>query len=127
MVNNTLILAEEGVLKPPFHYGFSLGFRGALPANAYNLHFLTGLIPAGSKWGLIHNGMKDLSLLATAIGMGATFVRVGFEDSIYFAPGCIAKNNIEFVEKLVQLITAMGFGIADTREAREILDISNKK
>ncbi|HHW12738.1 MAG TPA: 3-keto-5-aminohexanoate cleavage protein [Firmicutes bacterium] len=95
MIHNTMLLAEEGVLKPPFHFSFSLGFRGALPANAYNLHFLSGMIPPGSAWGLVHHGMKDFSMLATAVGMGATFVRVGFEDSIYYAPGAVARSNVE--------------------------------
>lgn len=126
MINNTLILAEEGVLKPPFHFAFSLGFRGALPGNAYNLHFLQGSIPTGSQWGLIHHAMTDFSLLATAVGMGASFVRVGFEDSIYYAPEAIAKNNIELVERLVKLIKDMGLEIANTEEARKILGISGK-
>ncbi len=127
MIHNVLILAEEGVLKPPFHFAFSLGFRGALPANAYNLHFLQGSLPAGSHWGLIHHGMTDFSLLATAVGMGASFVRVGFEDSIYYAPGAVAKSNIELVERLVELIKNMGFEIATPQEAREILGISERK
>jgi 3-keto-5-aminohexanoate cleavage enzyme len=121
MVNNTLILAEEGCLHPPFSFAFCLGFHGALPGNAHNVHFLKGMLPPDSHWGLIHHGMRDFSLLATAVGMGATFIRVGFEDSIYFAPGQPARTNALLVEKVVAMIKQMGLEIATAKEAREIL------
>lgn len=37
-------------------------------------------------WGVIHDGITDFTLLATTIGWGASPVRVGFEDSICWAP-----------------------------------------
>ena len=74
-------------------------------------------------WGVIHAGMKDFSLLATAIGMGAAVVRVGFEDSPYFASGKAAETNAELVERIVSLIHQMGFEVATCDEAREILEI----
>lgn len=123
MVNNTIILAEEGCLHPPFSFAFCLGFRGALPGNAYNLHFLKGILPPDSIWGLIHHGMKDFSLLAAAVGMGAAFIRVGFEDSIYYAPGHPARTNAELVEKVVEMTKKMGLEIATAKEAREILGL----
>ena len=123
MMNNVALLAEEGVLKAPFAYGFVLGVKGALPATAYSLHFLKGLVPSGSIWGCIHAEMDDLSLLATAIGMGAGFVRVGFEDSIYYSRGRSAGNNAELVERAAGLVRSMGLEVASPAEAREILGL----
>jgi len=123
MVNNVLILTAEGYLSPPFTFAFCLGFRGALPATAVSLQFLERMLPPESIWGLIHHGMTDLSLLATAIGMCATFVRVGFEDSIYYAPGCAARTNTELVEKIVRLIRNTGLDIATPLESRKILGL----
>ncbi|NLG84029.1 MAG: 3-keto-5-aminohexanoate cleavage protein [Firmicutes bacterium] len=126
MVHNAFLLAEEGVLSPPFVFAFSLGFRGALPADHYSLFFLQGLVPQGSLWGLIHQGMRDMSLLAAAVGMGAAFIRVGFEDSIYLAPGRVANSNAELVAQAVRMIQAMGLEVATPAEARKILGLGSR-
>ncbi|MGD2013660.1 MAG: 3-keto-5-aminohexanoate cleavage protein, partial [Desulfobacterales bacterium] len=66
-------------------------------------------------------GMQDFSLLATAIGMGAAAIRVGFEDSVYYAPGKAAASNVVLVEKIVSLVHQIGYEVATPAEAREIL------
>lgn len=76
-------------------------------------------------WGVIHDGMHDFALLAGAIGMGASVVRVGFEDSTFFAPGKAVETNVELVERIVSLIDQMGYESATCDEAREILGIDN--
>jgi 3-keto-5-aminohexanoate cleavage enzyme len=48
-----------------------------------SLFFMTSMMDATVPWGVIHDGMTDFTLLATAIGLGASLVRVGFEDSIF--------------------------------------------
>jgi 3-keto-5-aminohexanoate cleavage enzyme len=123
MINNAALLAAEGCLRPPFVFGFALGFRGALPATPHVLHALCGMLPPNTAWGLIHHGMQDLSLLATAIDMGASLVRVGFEDSVYYASGCPARTNGELVEKVVALVRAMGLDVATVPEARAMLQL----
>lgn len=118
-------LVEEGVLKPPYSIGFCLGVRWALPANPETLFFLKTLLPEKDvPWGVIHAGMHDFSLLATAIGMGASVVRVGFEDSSFFAPGKAAETNAELVERIVSLTHQMGYEVATCDEAREMLEIA---
>lgn len=126
MLSNVPRLLNDGSLVPPFHYNFALGFEGPLPAEAHNLCFLKSLLPQGARWGLIHDGMTDLSLLVVAIGLGASIVRVGFEDSVYFAPGEVARTNVELVEKLAALIHCIGFDVATPAEAREKLGIKNE-
>lgn len=118
-------LVEEGALKPPYSIGFCLGVRWALPANPETLFFMKTLLPEKNvPWGVIHAGMHDFALLATAIGMGASVIRVGFEDSPYFAPGKAAETNAELVERIVSLIHQMGYKVATCDEAREILGIN---
>jgi 3-keto-5-aminohexanoate cleavage enzyme len=116
-------LIQEGVLKPPCHFNFCLGFHWALPADPKSLFFMTSLLKENEKWGIIHDGMSDLSLLATAIGMGARVVRVGFEDSVLYAPGKAAKTNPQLVEKAVSLVEQMGYEVASPKEAREMLGV----
>ena len=125
MLSAYMQLVEEGVLKPPYSIGFCLGVRWALPANPETLFFMKTLLPEKDvPWGVIHAGMQDLALLATAIGMGASVVRVGFEDSVFFAPGKAAQTNTQLVEKMVSLVHQIGYEVANCQEAREILGIA---
>jgi uncharacterized protein (DUF849 family) len=71
--------------------------------------------------------MQDFTLLATAIGLRATSVRVGFEDSIYSAPGEAARTNSELVTKVAELIHQLGYRVATPDEARTILHIHRKE
>jgi 3-keto-5-aminohexanoate cleavage enzyme len=116
-------LVQEGVLKPPCRFNFCLGFHWALPADPKSLFFMTSLLKENEAWGMIHDGMTDLSLLAMAIGMGTRSIRVGFEDSVFYAPGKVAKTNLELVEKAVSLVQQMGYEPASPKEAREMLGI----
>ena len=68
--------------------------------------------------------MQDFALLATAIGLGASMVRVGFEDSVRYAPGKIAETNVALVENVVSLVQQIGYEVASPDEAREIFSIN---
>lgn len=118
-------LADEGVLRRPLHYNFCVGPGNSsnLAATGRNLAFLTSLTEQGTSWGITHDSMKDFSMLACAIGMGASVVRIGFEDSFYYAPGRRAHTNAELVERLVQLIRLMGCEPATPAEARQMQHI----
>lgn len=116
-------LIQEVVLKPPCHFNFCLGFHWALPPDPKSLFFMTSLLEKGEEWGMIHDGMNDLSLLATAIGMGARAIRVGFEDSVFYAPGKRAITNPVLVEKAVSLVRQLGFEPASPKEAKGMLGI----
>ena len=117
-------LADEGVIRRPLHYNFCVGPGASsnLSATGRNLALLNALAEPGSSWGINHDSMKDFSILACAIGMGANAVRVGFEDSFYYAPGKRAHTNAELVERLVELIRLMGCEPATPAEAREMLE-----
>ena len=129
MVETCSRLADEGVLKRPLHYNFCVG-KGTssnLSATGRNLCFLTSLCENGTSWGITHDQMEDFSILACAIGMGATAVRIGFEDSFYYAPGKRAATNADLVERLVNLIRAMGCEPATAEEARQMQGIPSLK
>ena len=116
-------LLEEKVLKPPFAFGFCLGFHYALPADPNSLFFLKASLPATAPWGVVHEGMQNFALLAAAVGMGAAAIRVGFEDSVYYAPGQAAASNVQLVEKIVSLIHQIGYEVATPEEARNLLGL----
>ncbi len=125
MVETCTRMANEGVLDRPMHYNFCLGPGAAsnLSANGRNINYMQSLTEPGSHWGLTHDSMPDFSMLLGAVSMGASVVRVGFEDSFFYAPGKIAETNAVLVEKLASLIKGTGFELATPTEAREILGI----
>ncbi len=123
MVETSILLAEEGVIDRPLHFNFCLGTRGALSATAQNMHFMLSLVEEGAHWGLTQDRMPDFSLQASALSMGATVLRVGFEDSFYYAPGKTAGSNAELVERLAELILSLEFEIAGPKQARKILNL----
>jgi len=114
-------LVEEGAIKPPYSICFALGFPWTLAPDPKSLFFMTSMMTATVPWGVIHDGMTDFTLLATAIGLGASLVRVGFEDSSFWAPGQAVKRNVELVQKLAQLVRLLGCELATPDEARAIL------
>ena len=118
-------LIEEGVLRPPYYVNLPLGAHWALPADPRSILFITAMLPPGMRWGVVHDGMRDLSLLATAIGMGASAVRVGFEDSVGYAPGKAARSNAELVTTVVALIEKIGGRVASPDEARQLLGVAD--
>lgn len=125
MVETCSKLADEGILERPMHYNFCLGQgkASALSATPQNLGFMKSLMEPGSHWGLNHDQMPDFSMLACALSMGANVIRVGFEDSFYYAPGKLAKTNATLVEKLVALLISMGLEPATPGDARVILGL----
>ena len=123
MVAAAKMLIEEGTLRPPFYFNFALGAHWAAPADPRGLFYLASLLPEGAAWSVVHDGMPDFTLLATAIGLGASGVRVGFEDSVLYAPGKIAETNVELVEKMVSLVHRIGYETATPDEAREMLGV----
>lgn len=123
MIESVVQLTEEGVLDRPLHFNFSLGFKGALAATADNLFRLKQALPPGSGWSFIHEGMLDFSLIATAVGCGASGVRVGFEDGFYLENGRIGTN-AQLVAKAASLVREMGFEVASCEEARGMLGIA---
>jgi len=123
MIPEAQMLIDEGTLTPPFYYNFALGFHWAIPPDPKSLFFLTSLLPAGAPWSVVHDGMQNFALLATAIGLGASMVRVGFEDSVRYASGKVATTNAELVEKLVSLVRRIGYEVATPDEARGILGL----
>ncbi len=121
MIDTIARLANEGLLPRPIHYNFALGFESSLAATPENLFALKSALPPDAEWGLVHNDMTDLSLLAAALSFGAAIVRVGFEDGFHYHPDQTAESNVVLVERIVDLTKRLGFQIATIEEAEQIL------
>ncbi|TVQ21927.1 MAG: 3-keto-5-aminohexanoate cleavage protein [Spirochaetaceae bacterium] len=121
MITTAIVLRDEGVLDDPLHFNFCLGFPGAIAADYRQLVFLVSLLPDGCEWGLIHEGMRDLSLVSAALGMGARVLRVGFEDGPWVRRDRPARSNAELVDNLVALVRAAGKEPATPADARRLI------
>lgn len=118
------MLVSEGVIRRPYSVNVCLGARWGLPADPKSLFFMSAMMDDSAPWGVIHDGMRDLSLLAAAVAMGAAVIRVGFEDSLYAAPNRAARSNVELVQGAAALVRSMGCEVAAIEEARAILGLT---
>lgn len=123
MVYNTLYYLKKGALQAPLHYQFCLGCPGGMAATVENLAFLKNLVPKGSTWSAFGVGAQQLSILFAAMALGATGVRVGMEDNVYYSKGVLAKSNVDFVERAKRLALEFGKEIATPDDARNILGL----
>jgi 3-keto-5-aminohexanoate cleavage enzyme len=122
MVANSLRLAQEGWIEPPFLFSFVLGQVGAIPATPKNLLFLGEAVPAGSFWSVAGHGGHDLRMSSLAMHVGG-HARAGFEDNAYYRPGDLAKSNAQLIERLVRIAREIGREIASPAEARAMLEL----
>ncbi len=126
MIYNICMTKEQVPYRDPVLYNLVFGHRGGMQPNIECLTAFRAAVPSDALWGVTHYGRDNWDFLAAAIAMGATVVRIGFEDSHYLAPGRQAVYNYEEVEKLAALIKAMDLEVATPDEARRIMHILSK-
>jgi 3-keto-5-aminohexanoate cleavage enzyme len=122
MIASACALIEAGLARPPGHFNFVMGLKGAIPATIENLVHLKNSIPAGATWTASGIGRAQLPMNVHAILMGG-HVRVGLEDNIYLCKGELATN-AQLVERIVDLAQTFGRPVATPDEARRILGLS---
>ena len=122
MVANSVRLAEEGWIEPPFLFSFVLGQTGAMPATPKNLLFLSETVPEGSFWAVAGHGGHDLRMSSLAMHVGG-HARAGFEDNATYRPGELATSNAQLIERLVRIAREIGREIASPAEARALLEL----
>jgi len=122
MIVTCLRMRSEGKLEVPFHFQFVLGTPWGAPATPESLLHLHQHIPKDSTWSVIGIGKGHLPMSMMALIMGG-HIRVGLEDNIYYTRGVLAKNNAQFVERIVRIAGEYGRGVATPDEARRILKL----
>ena len=125
MIANSLVLTEQGLIEPPYLFGFVLGQQGAMPATPRNLMFLSESLPSGAYWGVIGHDGNDLWTSTMAMTMGG-HARAGFEDNPYYRPGEPAASNAQLIERLVRIARELGREPATPAEARALLGLPGR-
>lgn len=122
MIANALDLAARGLARPPLHFNFVMGLKGAIPATAENLIHLKNSLPPDATWTVSGIGPAQLPMNVLGIVLGG-HVRVGLEDNIYYRKGVLASNE-QLVERIVRIARELGRDVASPDEARSILGLT---
>lgn len=125
MIYNIRLTKEQVLYREPVIYNLVFGHKGGLPANMECLTAFRAAVPKDALWGVTHFQRDNWEFLAAAIAMGASIVRIGFEDSAHLAGGRRAAFNHQLTEKLVRMLRAMDLEAASPQEARGIMNISS--
>ena len=115
-------LIKEGLLEAPYHYGFVLNVPAAAPYSVENLSAFIRALPAGADYTVMGIGRASLPAQFGAIANGA-WIRVGFEDNVYYSKGVLAKSNAQFVERAVRIAHEAGLAPATPDEVRAHLKL----
>ena len=126
MIHTVEAISKEIPFRFPILYNLVFGHKGGMQASIDSLNAFRSFIPPTANWGVTHYGRDNWHFLAAAIAMGASVVRIGFEDSSYLNKEKHASFNYELVEKLAALIRSMDFAPATPNEARRIMGVPQK-
>ncbi len=118
--NSHRVLADLGLIEPPFHFSFIMGVVGGIPASARHLAFQAEQAPAGSRWKVIGISREQWPLAMAALSLGGD-VRVGLEDNFYLPTGEMARSNGELVAAAAELVKLSGRSVASVDEAKALL------
>ncbi len=121
-IENAKFLAKEGLIKSPYHFGLVLNVPGILPYSPKILSQMIDMLPDDSYFTVMGIGKAHLTAIYGAIAFGG-FIRVGFEDNIYYAKGVVANSNAEFVERAVRIIKEAQLDVATPSDVRKIFGL----
>ncbi|MBN2221791.1 MAG: 3-keto-5-aminohexanoate cleavage protein, partial [Vallitaleaceae bacterium] len=101
MIQNILTIQKnkEAEFKNPLMFNLVFGHRGGMQATMESLIAMRQFVPQNALWGVTHYGRDNWHFLAAAIAMGASLVRIGFEDSDYLDEQRTAATNVDVVKR----------------------------
>lgn len=76
-------------------------------------------------WSVLGAGRNQFPVAAMSLAMGGN-ARVGLEDSLWDAPGQLAKSNADQVRRLKMLVEALSLSIATPDEVRQMLELKGR-
>ncbi|AZZ90131.1 3-keto-5-aminohexanoate cleavage protein [Hahella sp. KA22] len=122
VINESLLLRNEGFLSGPLYFTFALGIRGGAAATCKNLLHFAESIPEDSVWTALGIGKDQLPVNLHTILLGG-HVRTGMEDNVYYSYKELARDNAQLVERIARFSLETGRQIASPDEARMMLGI----
>lgn len=111
-------MLREGHLLGPLMVNLVLGVRGGIDASPEGLAALLRPLPPDSRWSVTAVGRQQRRMLAFGILLGASGVRVGFEDNVRLRHDRLASSNAELVADAADLVRSLGRRVASPAEVR---------
>ncbi len=118
----SLALIKEGLVEPPYHYGLVLGVPGALPYGVRELAAMVDALPEGAEYTVMGIGRSSLPSQFGSIALGG-WIRVGFEDNVYYSKGRLAASNAELVERAARIAREASLEPATPADVRDYLKL----
>jgi 3-keto-5-aminohexanoate cleavage enzyme len=119
------MLVKEGLVKPPYNYSFVLNVPGAAKYEIETLDFFVRRIPKDAFWTVIGVGGRASHMAHYgALALGG-FMRVGFEDNVYFGKRELAESNEQLVKRAADIAIGGGYEIASPNDVRKMLELKN--
>jgi 3-keto-5-aminohexanoate cleavage enzyme len=122
-IDAAIEFARRGVLPAPLRVNIVLGCPGALAATSHNLTAAVAALPDDATWSVTAIGRHQTRMLTLGLLLGATCVRVGFEDNVYLRRGQLAASNAELVEQVAAIARSLGRDVATVEQARRLLSL----
>ena len=122
MIVTAVQMRNRGKLDDPLFFEFVLGTPYGAPATPKSLVYLSEIVPENAIWSVTGIGRAHLPMSMMALAMGG-HIRVGMEDHVFYKKGELAKNNGQFVERIVRIAREYGREVASPEEARIILGL----
>lgn len=128
MANTLRELDKMFHIPRPLLIALVFGHPGEMPATVPALkHMIQGLYDNFPKedviWGYTEAHRTDWEMCKVALDLGATSLRIGFEDSDYLAPGVRVDNNAVLIAKVADIVKSKGMLPMTPSEARAMLHI----
>ncbi|MGO8693256.1 MAG: 3-keto-5-aminohexanoate cleavage protein [Rectinemataceae bacterium] len=118
------MLLKEGLIEAPLHYGFVLNVPGAVPYSVATLEAFVSAMPPGADFTVMGIGRASLPAQYGAIARGG-WIRVGFEDNVYFSKGVLATSNAQLVERAARIAREADLSPAEPDDVRKYLKLKN--
>ena len=129
MLNTLRELDREFGFAKPVLIAVVLGHKGAMPATDFSLRTMIAAInenfPDSSNvlWGITEANRKTWDVIEEAVKLGASAMRIGFEDSRIIDGGRTAACNAEIVQEAVQRLSLLDAIPMKPVEVRKMLNI----
>ncbi|MCH4192663.1 MAG: 3-keto-5-aminohexanoate cleavage protein [Butyrivibrio sp.] len=130
MLNTLRELDEKFGFTRPMLIAVVLGHKGAMPATDFSLRTMIAAISENFPkkenvlWGITEANRETWDIIDEAVTLGASSIRIGFEDSHLVDRGILAKNNAEIVAQVCQRLKRLDAEPMKTDEVRKILRLS---
>ena len=133
MIRTVKELSLQYEFVKPILFSIVLGHIGAAPATVGTLKLMIDALYENFPnredvlWGITHAHREDFEIVKAALDMGASTVRIGFEDSNYLNPTTQVDCNLPLVREVADIIKSKNMMPATPDEVREMLHIYRKR